>query len=238
MNRPKIFIGISLITLAVLMLELALTRLFSATMYYHFAFMAISLALFGSGASGVFIYMIQKKLDEARTGQWMAFAAMLFAVSTVIALYTILSLPLLLNPRGGENYYRLVAVYAVTSLPFFFAGCAVTLAITRLARDISRLYLFDLAGAALGCLLLIPVMNGIGAVNILLLVSVIGAAGGALFSTATPGGKPHLVVSVLLGKLQGADYLLDAAFVCLALAGVIMILHVLVGLWRDFTRSA
>ena len=55
MNRPKIFAGISLITLAVLMLELALTRLFSATMYYHFAFMAISLALFGSGASGVFI---------------------------------------------------------------------------------------------------------------------------------------------------------------------------------------
>jgi hypothetical protein len=46
-----------------------------------------------------------------------------------------------------------------------------------------------------------------------------------------------VVVSVLLGKLQGADYLLDAAFVCLALAGAIMILHVLIGLWRDFTRS-
>ncbi|HEV8487345.1 MAG TPA: hypothetical protein VGV87_27600 [Blastocatellia bacterium] len=203
MNRPKIFAGISLITLGVLMLELALTRLFSATMYYHFAFMAISLALFGSGASGVFIYMIQGKLDEARTGQWMAIASMLFGISTVIALYTILSLPLLLNPRGGENYYRLVAIYGVTSLPFFFAGCSVTLAITRLARDISRLYLFDLAGAALGCLLLIPVMNGIGAVNTLLLVAVIGAAGAALFSTATPGGKAYLIASVLLAAILG-----------------------------------
>ena len=203
MNRTKIFAGIALTTLAVLMLELALTRLFSATMYYHFAFMAISLALFGSGASGVFIYLIQAKIGEERTGQWMAIASMLFAITTVIALYTILSLPLLLNPRGWENYYRLVAIYAVTSLPFFFAGCSVTLAIMRLSRDISRLYLFDLAGAALGCLLLIPVMNGIGAVNTLLLVSVIGAAGAALFSTATAGGKAYLFVSVLLAAILG-----------------------------------
>jgi len=51
-------------------------------------------------------------------------------------------------------------------------------------------------------------------------------------------GTIGVVVSVLLGKLQGADYLLDAAFVCLALAGVIMMFHVIVGLWKDFTRSA
>jgi hypothetical protein len=47
-----------------------------------------------------------------------------------------------------------------------------------------------------------------------------------------------VVPSVMLGKLPGADYLLDAAFVCLGLAGVIMILHVLIGLWTDFSRSA
>ena len=47
-----------------------------------------------------------------------------------------------------------------------------------------------------------------------------------------------VVLSVMLGKLPGADYLLDAAFVCLGLAGVIVILHVLIGLWTDFSRSA
>ena len=46
-----------------------------------------------------------------------------------------------------------------------------------------------------------------------------------------------VVVSVMLGKFAGADYLLDAAFVCLGLAAVIMILHVFIGLWTDFTRS-
>ena len=46
------FLGVALVSLCTLVLELTLTRLFSATMFYHFAFLAISLALFGSGASG------------------------------------------------------------------------------------------------------------------------------------------------------------------------------------------
>ena len=51
-------------------------------------------------------------------------------------------------------------------------------------------------------------------------------------------GTFGVIVSVMMGTLTGADYLLDAAFVCLVLAGVIMMLHVITGLWTDFTRSA
>src|SRR5688572_18124021 len=100
MNRTKIFWGIALITLSVLMLELSLTRLFSATMYYHFAFMAISLALFGSGASGVFIYLIQNKLPEAKTAKWLSIAAMVYSLSVVFALYVIFTNPLTLDDSG------------------------------------------------------------------------------------------------------------------------------------------
>ena len=238
MNRTKVFAGIFLITLSVLMLELALTRLFSATMYYHFAFMAISIALFGSGASGVFIYVFQRKLDESHTGVWMAVASLLFAVSTVGALFTILALPLLYDPRGWENYYRLVAIYGATSLPFFFAGCAITLAIMRLARDISRLYLFDLAGAALGCLLLIPVLNLIGAINTLLLVSVLGAVGGALFSTASGGGKVHLAVSLILAATLGGvlAYNNNARVFDVRTSKGIAETRVLFSKWNSFSR--
>ncbi|HSO75714.1 MAG TPA: hypothetical protein VLU47_12835, partial [Blastocatellia bacterium] len=197
MNRRLIFFGIALITLSVLMLELSLTRLFSATMYYHFAFMAISLALFGSGASGVFVYIVQRGLKPERTGQWLSIAAMLFAISNLFALYVILANPLTFE-TGAENYYRLARIYGATSLPFFFAGCAVTLAITRLATEISRLYLFDLAGAALGCLLLIPVLNTIGAINIVLLVSTLAAIAGVLFGRATAGSSAAMFCSVVL----------------------------------------
>ena len=179
------------------MLELSLTRLFSATMYYHFAFMAISLALFGSGASGVFIYIIQRGLKPERTGQWLSVSAMLFALSNLFSLYVILSNPLTFE-TGPENYYRLARIYGAASLPFFFAGCAVTLAITRLAKNISNLYLFDLAGAALGCLLLIPVLNTIGAINIVLLVSALAAAGGVLFGFSTEGNRIPAACSIVL----------------------------------------
>ncbi len=197
MNRAKIFLGIFLLTLAVLVLELSLTRLFSATMYYHFAFLAISLALFGSGASGVFIYIVQNRLKEAKTGRSLSIFSMLFAVSVLFALFIIFQFPLTLED-GNENYYRLAIIYAATSLPFFFAGCAVTLAIMRLANDISRLYLFDLAGAALGCLLLIPVLNTIGAINTVIAVAALGATAATLFSTSTAGHRPTVILAMLL----------------------------------------
>lgn len=174
MNRTRTFLGISLVTLSVLMLELAVTRIFSATMYYHYAFMAISVALFGSGASGVFIYLLRPRISEAPL--WMSASAALFGLSTVMALYVILTSPISLS-ADPENYYRLAQIYVATSLPFFFAGCAVTVAITVFAKEISRLYLYDLAGAAAGCLLLIPVLNRIGGINTVLLVaSLAGAA--------------------------------------------------------------
>jgi hypothetical protein len=182
MTRIRIFAGVSLITMSVLMLELGLTRIFSAIMYYHFAFMAISLGLFGSGASGVFIYVIQRRLTPARTDQWLSLASQFFAFTTVIALYVILTHPLV---EATNLYATLMLIYTATAFPFFFAGCVVTLAITRFAGDINRLYLFDLAGAAIGCLLLIPVLNLVGAINTVFLVSASAAVASVVFTSST-----------------------------------------------------
>src|SRR4030095_6889448 len=148
----------------------------------HFAFMAISLGLFGSGASGVFIYVIQRRLTPARTDQWLSLASQFFAFTTVIALYVILTHPLV---EATNFYATLMLIYTATAFPFFFAGCVVTLAITRFAGDINRLYLFDLAGAAIGCLLLIPVLNLVGAINTVFLVSASAAVASVVFTSST-----------------------------------------------------
>lgn len=195
MNRAKIFAGVFLVTMSVLMLQLGLTRLFSATMYYHFAFLVISLALLGSGASGVFVYLFQRRLPPDRTGLWLSRSALLFAFATLFALYVVLSHPLTLEP-GPENYYRLAKIYGATTLPFFFAGCVVTLAITRLAEDISRLYVFDLAGAAVGCLLLIPVLNQIGAINTIFFIAAAAGFAAALFSFAEGSSRAQVATSL------------------------------------------
>src|SRR5215813_4913409 len=111
MNRVKLFVGISLTTLATLMLELTLTRLFSATMYYHFAFLAISLALLGSGASGVVVYLMGPRLGEARAPWAPALAAALFGSTTVLALVVILDNPLSPLDTGSRTVARLTWIY-------------------------------------------------------------------------------------------------------------------------------
>ena len=79
-----VFFGVGLTSLVILLLELTLTRLFSATMYYHFAFLAISLALFGSGASGVLIYVFQRHLPAEHTPLWLGVSSLLFSLSTIV----------------------------------------------------------------------------------------------------------------------------------------------------------
>src|SRR6184192_1503779 len=54
----EVYLCVALTTMATLLLELSLTRIFSVVFYYHFAFLAISIALFGLGAGGVFSYVI------------------------------------------------------------------------------------------------------------------------------------------------------------------------------------
>ena len=60
-------VGVAAVSAALLMTELALTRIFSVTMYYHFAFLAISIALFGLSASGVAVYLLRQRLASIDT---------------------------------------------------------------------------------------------------------------------------------------------------------------------------
>lgn len=50
-------------------------------------------------------------------------------------------------------------------------------------------------------------------------------------------GALGLIIAVLMGTSERTDLLLDASFVCLALGGVILIIHVLVNLFADFAES-
>src|SRR5262247_3213086 len=92
MPARRVLYGISLVCFANLLLEVVLTRIFSATMYYHFTFLAISLALLGMGASGVWVYVRAQRLAGGAEGEGidieplLARWARIFAVSTVVAL--------------------------------------------------------------------------------------------------------------------------------------------------------
>src|SRR5512133_2664362 len=96
--RPASLAGVSLVSAALLMTELALTRIFSVTMYYHFAFLAISIALFGLSASGVYVYLARRVLGRWPVGAVLAVHALVYALVTTV------SLAMLLRLRVGLNY--------------------------------------------------------------------------------------------------------------------------------------
>src|ERR1700684_1738767 len=92
--------GLGLTSFAALLLELALTRLFSVVLFYHFAFLAISIALLGLGAGGVFAYLLKKRLASTGTR---TLAARLCIVSSIVVLFVleiVLHVPVTLTVSG------------------------------------------------------------------------------------------------------------------------------------------
>src|SRR3954465_3072340 len=147
--------GVALVSATLLMTELALTRIFSVVMYYHFAFLAISIALFGVSARGVLAYVLRRPLGPRSIDALLSIESLIYAAATIVALFFLVRLRVGLT-YSRENLALMLTIYALAALPFFTGGLVVTLAITRLSSNVNAVYASDLLGAAAGCLVLIP----------------------------------------------------------------------------------
>src|SRR5712672_4181410 len=85
--------GLALTSFSALLLELSLTRLFSVVLFYHFAFLAISIALLGLGAGGVFAYLLKGRLTRLDTRTLAARLCMVNSVLVLAVLETVLHVP-------------------------------------------------------------------------------------------------------------------------------------------------
>jgi len=187
----QLYLGLGFTTLATLMLELALTRIFSVVFYYHFAFLAISVALFGLGAGGVFSYVI-----AARPGNIYAKLGLCGLANAVCVTG---SLWFLLTRPAELGFGALAAVYLASALPFVLAGVIVSSAIAEAIERVDRAYFFDLAGAATGCLILIPFLNLFGGPNTVLAAGVFYAIGAAIWFRQA--GQARLRAAAVLASL-------------------------------------
>src|SRR5947199_6097402 len=122
--------GIGLACFSALLLELSLTRLFSVVLFYHFAFLAISTALLGLGAGGVFAYLRRAWLARFGTRALGAGTCSLNAVAIVIALEVVLHTPVSLL-LTGHNFKRLSLIYLCSAVPFFFTGLLFSVVFAR-----------------------------------------------------------------------------------------------------------
>jgi hypothetical protein len=228
--------GIAAVSAALLMTELALTRIFSVTMYYHFAFLAISIALFGLSASGVFVYVMRERFSGANTCELLAAGALLHAATTVASLTCLVRIRVGLNYTPG-NLALMLAIYLLAALPFFTGGTLISLAFARLSDRINIVYAADLLGAAAGCLILIPLLNWIGAPGVVLCAAALSAIAAVLFSPATGKRRVGGVAAALFALPLGAQMLGAAPFDVADTKG-----HqgdrILFSKWNSFSRVA
>ncbi len=182
------YAGMGLIAMATLVLELALTRVFSVVLYYHFAFMVISLALFGIGASGVFIYVRSKHFVRDKLREQLPTYCGLFALTTVLGLAYLLQFKFQLEQDPSWemtltllNLGHLFSLYLVSTLPFFFSGVAISLVIFHHEARIGYVYFSDLLGAALGCLGMPILMTLFGGPGTILAAAFLGVVAALLF---------------------------------------------------------
>src|ERR1017187_9600051 len=144
--------GVFLITLSGLLFEIGLTRIYSATIWYHFAFVAISVALLGWGLGGLAVYLLKQvwsaSMDKA------AVLTLFYAVAIPLCLWFLVKYPFELD--------RLPLYFIAPLTPFFLAGMALSM-VFDLRRDIAgSLYFADLVGASLGAVLVTVLLQTLG----------------------------------------------------------------------------
>jgi hypothetical protein len=187
-----LYTAVALTTLATLLLELSLTRIFSVVFYYHFAFLAISIALFGLGAGGVLSYVV-----SSRPGS-------LYCKLGLVSLINAGMVPgavMFVLTRGAEiGTFDFGVIYFVTALPFLGSGIIVSLVIAETIERVDRIYFFDLLGAAGGCLALVLLLNAFGGENTVVAVAVLFASAAAIWFTLA-GMRMGRIASVFAGLL-------------------------------------
>jgi spermidine synthase len=175
--------------MATLLLELSLTRIFSVVFYYHLAFLAISIALFGLGAGGVFSYVV---------AGWKApLFAKLGRLSALNSFLVLLSLLTIVSQDNNLTSWNLALIYFTTALPFFISGAIVSLAISETINQVNRVYFYDLMGAAGGCVLLLALLGLFGGPNTVLCAAVLFAAAAAIWNSMAGSVKGRAVCVTL-----------------------------------------
>ncbi|CAI8904415.1 spermine/spermidine synthase domain-containing protein [Methylocaldum szegediense] len=195
-SPPRLLLlAVSFISAAALAYEILLMRLFSIIQWHHFAYMMISLALLGYGASGTFLTLARGFLLRHFASAFVLNAALFGLSSTACFLFAqtvpFNALELLWDP--GE-WGHLVLIYVILTPPFFFAANCIGLTYQRYREAIGRTYAADLSGAGVGALAVVLLLFWVFPLDALVIASGVGLAAASLAWVALAMRPRALVV--------------------------------------------
>ena len=171
-----IHLAVFLITLSGLVFEIGLTRIYSATIWYHFTFIAVSVALLGWGLGGLAVHLLKRgrtlTLDEA------AVYVVGYAATIPLCLWAVVTFPFTID--------RLPLYFVAPLVPFFLAGMALSIIFDRRKDIAGSLYFADLVGASLGAVAITVLLQTIGAESALLVAAIAPCVAAACLSKRPP----------------------------------------------------
>ena len=210
--KPPVF-AVMLISASALAYEILLMRLFSIIQWHHFAYMVISLALLGYGASGTILSLAQRWTGPRFAGLFVGNAA-LFGISTLVCFLIAQVIPfntleLVWDPT---QWIYLLCSYLLLFIPFFFAANSICLAFSRFDAQIPRIYAFDLIGAGLGAIGIIALLYRLPPQEVLRWLSLAGLLAAAFSIREMRLPEPHrllpwVLLPVVLIGLMPDDWL-------------------------------
>jgi predicted membrane-bound spermidine synthase len=212
--------GIFLVSMAALMFEVLMTRVFSVTMWYHYAFAAISIAMFGLTVGANLVYLFPSYFRLEKSKYHLALYAFNFSLAMGLCFLAYLCIPFI-DPKENTlvDFFSVGLVYFVISIPFVFVGICICLALTRFPSQISTLYSFDLMGAALGCVVLYLSLEILDAPTAIFFAAFLASLGSLAFLSEGrsrflrkfAGGLSIVLIVIVVGNLfqsiQGAPFL-------------------------------
>ena len=186
-----VYVGLFLLSCASLMFEINLSRVFSVAQFYHFAFMVVSLALLGYGASGTFLSLFPRLRKRAGTKLlvWLSWA---FSFTSLCAYALTVHLPFdsYRIARDWRQVGVLLVHYVALAMPFFCSGTAVGVLFAARPRHASRVYAANLVGSAIGCVFAVATPSFVGAEGVVLLSAACGVAAALAFQCGVSRDLP------------------------------------------------
>ena len=191
--------AVLLISTAAIAYEILLMRMLSIVQWHHFAYMVISLALLGYGASGTAIALarnwLEPRLETAFAASALSFSVAMAACWMVAQHVPFNALEIVWDPR---QLMLLGAMYLLFMVPFFFAALCIGLAFSFHGRLAGRIYFLDLLGAGTGAVLIIGALFLIGVQQVLVLLCVLALCASLLASRRLALRLPAATWAVLL----------------------------------------
>jgi hypothetical protein len=194
--RPSMFyVGLFLITSCTLMSQVIQTRILSVVAWYHLAFFAISMAMFGLTAGAVWVYLRHDRFTEKTLSYDLSCYSAAFAIATGLCLMIQMTLAPIVT-RSMASVWTWAELALCISIPLFFSGIVVSLALTRSPFPVGRVYGVDLLGAAVGCLGVLSILNSTDGPSAILWIAAIAAAGALFFARSGIGTAPFTTTSL------------------------------------------